>query len=124
DVRAYWESVPGGEKWVSMVTSYLILETMPPLKGVSTRLAVASRPQELRRWLTNGKCSLDRTPAVVDANTYGTEWVKWWTPAQPQEREVRKWPFPRSSNSDACWRKFPANGKDGLFTAVMALAWW
>jgi hypothetical protein len=28
--RAYWESVPGGEKWVAMVKSYLVLQTMPP----------------------------------------------------------------------------------------------
>ena len=36
DTREYWESVPGGDKWVEMVTSYLMLETMVPLKSVST----------------------------------------------------------------------------------------
>ena len=35
DTRVYWESVPGGEKWVEMVTSYLMLETIAPLKSVS-----------------------------------------------------------------------------------------
>lgn len=34
--RVHWESVPGGEKWVEMVKSYLILETMVPTKVVST----------------------------------------------------------------------------------------
>jgi hypothetical protein len=38
DTRVYWESVPGGEKWVKMVTSYLMLETMAPLKSVRTVL--------------------------------------------------------------------------------------
>ena len=32
----HWESVPGGEKWVEMVKSYLILEMMVPTKVVST----------------------------------------------------------------------------------------
>lgn len=32
---AYWESVPGGEKWVAMVRSYLRLQTMSPFKQVS-----------------------------------------------------------------------------------------
>lgn len=34
--RAYWESVPGGEKWTAMVKSYLILQTFPPSKEVRT----------------------------------------------------------------------------------------
>lgn len=85
---------------------------------------MASRPQELRTWLTTGKRSLDRIPAVVDACTYGTEWVKWWTAAQPQERDTQQWPFPKNVNGDGGWHRFPANGKDGIFTAVMALSWW
>ena len=34
-ICAHWESVPGGEKWVEMVKSYLTLEAMPSVKGVS-----------------------------------------------------------------------------------------
>ena len=41
DTRAYLESVPGGEEWVSLVKSYLKLEAIPPLKGVSSRLGCA-----------------------------------------------------------------------------------
>lgn len=33
---AYWQSVPGGGKWVAMVKRYLILEGMARTKGVST----------------------------------------------------------------------------------------
>ena len=36
--REYWESVPGGEKWVAMVKSYLVLQTMPSSNRVSTLL--------------------------------------------------------------------------------------
>ena len=35
DIRVYWESVPGGGGWVEMVKSYLILERITPMKGVS-----------------------------------------------------------------------------------------
>ena len=35
DTCAYWESVPGGEKWIEMVKSYLALEAMAPTKAVS-----------------------------------------------------------------------------------------
>lgn len=35
--RTFWESVPGGEKWVAMVKSYLELQTIPPSKGVRSR---------------------------------------------------------------------------------------
>ena len=31
---AYWGSVPGGEKLIAMVRSYIELQTMPPLKNV------------------------------------------------------------------------------------------
>ena len=63
-------------------------------------------------------------PTIVSACTYGTEWVKWWTATQPQERETKQWPFPRDSISDVGWSKFPANGKDGIFLAIMGLSWW
>lgn len=70
------------------------------------------------------KRSLDRVPVVVDARTYGTEWVKWWMASQPKERDTQQWPLPRNPNGDVDWCRFPANGKDGLFIAVMALSWW
>ena len=37
DTCVYWESVPGGEKWFSLVKSYLELEALPPIKGVSPK---------------------------------------------------------------------------------------
>ena len=88
------------------------------------RLPTTSRPQELQTWLKTGKRSLERIPVIVDANSYGTEWVKWWKAAQPKERDAEQWPFPRSVNGDAGWHRFPAIGKDGIFVAVMALSWW
>jgi hypothetical protein len=63
-------------------------------------------------------------PVITNAHAYGTEWVKWWAAAQPKERDTGQWPFSRSVDSDVGWRKFPANGKDGIFVAVMALSWW
>ena len=63
-------------------------------------------------------------PVVVDSNSYGDEWVKWWKAAQPKERDTEQWPFPRNVNGDAGWHRFPAIGKDGIFVAVMALSWW
>ena len=63
-------------------------------------------------------------PIIASARTYGTEWVKWWTTAQPQERDTQQWPFSRDPLEDVCWHWFPANGKDGIFLAVMALSWW
>lgn len=83
-----------------------------------------SRPDELQTWLKSGKRSLDRVPVITDAYHYGTRWAKWWMAAQPQERDVQQWPPPRNAISDAGWHRFPAHGKDGLFIAVMALAWW
>ena len=74
--------------------------------------------------MKSGKRALDKLPAVVNAYAYGSEWVKWWTAAQPQERDSQQWPFSRDSIGGADWRKFPANGKDGIFLAVMALSWW
>lgn len=71
-----------------------------------------------------GKRSLERVPAITSASTYGTEWVEWWTAAQPRERDVQQWPFSRDADGDISWGKFPANGKDGIFLAVMALSWW
>jgi hypothetical protein len=35
DTCVHWESVPGGEKWVALVRSYLKLEAITPIKGVS-----------------------------------------------------------------------------------------
>ena len=35
EICAYWELVPGGEEWIEMVKSYLMLETIAPGKGVS-----------------------------------------------------------------------------------------
>jgi hypothetical protein len=63
-------------------------------------------------------------PVVTDASTYGTQWVKWWASTQPSERNTQQWPFPKVSISDACWSRFPSNGKDGIFMLVMALSFW
>jgi hypothetical protein len=63
-------------------------------------------------------------PTVISAHVYGTEWVKWWTAAQPRERKTQQWPLSMDSTSDISWSKFPANGKDGIFLAVMGLSWW
>jgi hypothetical protein len=41
DTRIYWESVPGGARWVELVKSYLKLETIPLVKGVSSTLTHA-----------------------------------------------------------------------------------
>ena len=79
---------------------------------------------ELQTWLKTGKCSLENVPTVVSARAYGDEWIKWWTAAQPQERETQQWPFSRDSISDIGWGKFPANGKDGIYLAIMGLSWW
>ena len=38
DTRAYWELVPSGAKWIALVKSYLELEAIPPIKGVSSTL--------------------------------------------------------------------------------------
>ena len=74
--------------------------------------------------MKSGKRSLENMPTIVDAHIYGSEWVEWWTAAQPPERETHQWPFPRETIGDMGWSKFPANGKDGVFLAVMGLSWW
>ena len=79
---------------------------------------------ELQTWLKTRKRSLENVPTVVSARAYGDEWVKWWTAAQPQERETQQWPFSRDSISDIGWGKFPANGKDGIYLTIMGLSWW
>lgn len=71
-----------------------------------------------------GKCSLDRVPVIADAHAYGSEWVRWWTAVQPKERDVQQWPFLRGTNGDVNWDRFPANGKDGIFLALISLSWW
>ena len=71
-----------------------------------------------------GKCSLEQVPTIINADTYGTEWVAWWTAAQPQERNTQQWSFPKDTSGGIGWQRFPANGKDGIFLAVMALSWW
>lgn len=38
DTCAYWESVPGGAKWIELVKNYLKLEAIPPIKSVSPTL--------------------------------------------------------------------------------------
>ena len=74
--------------------------------------------------MKSGKRSLKKVPTIINACAYGTEWVKWWTATQPQECETKQWPFPRDSIDDVSWSKFPANGKDGIFLAIMGLSWW
>ncbi|KAF9778056.1 hypothetical protein BJ322DRAFT_1015108, partial [Thelephora terrestris] len=86
-------------------------------------LPATSRPKELLTWLTTKKCSLNRVPVIKDAQAYGLQWVKWWAAVQPWERDVQQWPPSRNTVSKVNWDRFPANGKDRLFVAVMALSW-
>ena len=77
----------------------------------------------MKTWLKSGKRSLERLPVVINASTYGTEWVKWWALAQPQGRDTQQWPFLRGTGV-VDWGKFAANGGDRIYLAVMALSWW
>ena len=53
----YWESVPGGERWIAMVTSYLRLQTMPPLKDVSAVSCLTTRNQLIPHLATSATSS-------------------------------------------------------------------
>jgi hypothetical protein len=88
------------------------------------RLSKTSRPEEVEIWMKTRKRSPDKVPVVLDASSYGSKWVQWWTESQPQARDVRAWPFPKEPIDDTSWWKFPAHGRNGLFLAVMAISWW
>ena len=60
----YREMVPGGEKWVAMVRSYLVLQSMPPLKAIHTvpylfyftTDSVSSNSSDFQRPLDHRRC--------------------------------------------------------------------
>lgn len=59
-------------------------------------------------------------PTITDVAAYGTVWKAWWVELQPAWRG-KTWPLPRKSGD---WTDLRRGGKNGLFIAILALAWW
>ena len=58
-------------------------------------------------------------------NAYGSSIREWWTALQPEWRaEGITWPIRCEAPDGADWSCLCIRGPNGIFLAVMALAWW
>ena len=107
----YWRSIPGGDRWVAMVQSYLQFEKMPTGKDVRhfysfyfynyilisnqcpARLPTESRPAEVSEWMKTRRYDSDHIPSVTDVDAFGETWVRWWMACQPPWRRDQEWPL-------------------------------
>jgi hypothetical protein len=83
------------------------------------------RPKQLSNWFQYSRRRFGKgdVPKIESIKVFETEWVKWWSAAQPPWRDTRSWPFERVSTAGD-WGKLPNGGKDGLYLVMISLGWW
>lgn len=140
DTLKYWETIPGGGRWVAMVQSYLKFEQMPVGKNVChlyqlynavltfiqcpAHLPTESRPAEVSIWIRTWRYNDNHIPSVTNVEAFHQNWVHWWVACQPPWRQNQEWPLPKERVEDVSWGKLAARGKNGLFLVIMTTAWW
>ena len=140
---AYLQTIPAGQRWVDMVSSFLRMEEFPVTKGVSLyalylfsiltsfsqspmRLASAKlRPDEISTWMKARSYKLDQIPFISDVGLYFKKWSTWWTLCQPAWRQGKGWPLPTNDPDGTDLSiKAISRGQNGLFLVVVSTAWW
>ena len=90
------------------------------------KLPSKPRPAEIGQWFCLGWWEFTRKaiPTIESVQTYKDEWVKWWTKAQLEWRNVERWPFSQDNTGTGDWGDLFSSGKDGLYIVIMSLSWW
>ncbi|PIL23574.1 hypothetical protein GSI_14887 [Ganoderma sinense ZZ0214-1] len=90
------------------------------------RLSTDNRPDEVKQWMKGGR-SYEKLIEITP-ETYGPAWKGWWVHMQPECRKdgaMGGWPLARVEPEDrAEWDGLWKAGPNGLFLALLSLAWW
>ena len=75
-------------------------------------------------WLKNGR-KYSIPPRIEDLSQYRSSWQSWWYRLQPEWRQLPDGAVSREvPDVGERWDTLCRGGQNGLFMAVLALAWW
>ncbi|EJF56153.1 hypothetical protein DICSQDRAFT_37299, partial [Dichomitus squalens LYAD-421 SS1] len=83
-------------------------------------------PEEIKMWL-RASWSYEKLPRVKSTQQYAVGWKRWWISLQPPSRigYTNTWPPARCQPAeDEEWDSVRRGGPNGMFLAVISLAWW
>ncbi|EJF62416.1 hypothetical protein DICSQDRAFT_58770, partial [Dichomitus squalens LYAD-421 SS1] len=121
DALKYFELLNGGARWSELVKAWVDFER---------KLGFPSNPQEhpeeIKMW-SKASRSYEKLPKVKSTQQYAVGWKRWWVSLQPPSRieHGNTWPPARCEPADdEEWNSVRRGGPNGMFLAVISLAWW
>ncbi|PPR08117.1 hypothetical protein CVT24_010771 [Panaeolus cyanescens] len=107
-------------RWIRCLRAFVDFECSKPPNG---KLNVSARPTEVTSWVRDKKKHL---VPEIKAGKYGKDWLAWWQSLQPPSRcDDSGVPHLRHSIPSDEWSKtLLKGGTAGIYTVVVALAWW
>ncbi|TBU21632.1 hypothetical protein BD311DRAFT_677921 [Dichomitus squalens] len=121
DGLMYFNLINGGPRWSQLVKAWVEYERK---LGFPTNSQ--ERPKEIKMW-SRASRSYEKLPKVKSTKQYAVGWKRWWTSLQPSSRleNSNAWPPARREPArDEDWAAIRRGGPNGMFLAVVSLAWW
>ncbi|EIN09673.1 hypothetical protein PUNSTDRAFT_133450 [Punctularia strigosozonata HHB-11173 SS5] len=86
-------------------------------------LNAAGQPKAVSHWVSRAR-KLAKPSPIGGSATHLDQWLRWWGNLQPNWRDTEAWPFPREvPGSDPVVWPERKPGKNGIYMAVLCLAW-
>ncbi|PPR07942.1 hypothetical protein CVT24_001010 [Panaeolus cyanescens] len=123
DMKGVWPvliSASTDLRWIGCLKAFVNFEISKPPHG---KLNVRGRPSEVTTWIKDKKKHI--VPKLT-ALKFGKEWIQWWHNLQPpSRRDGDGIPQLRQNVPSEEWSKtLLKGGTAGIYTVVVALAWW
>ncbi|KAF9469422.1 hypothetical protein BDZ94DRAFT_1317322 [Collybia nuda] len=116
-----------GPQYLHIVKCLIELETLHDFNIKNgPRLMFINRPEEVKKWITNGRRCSYRVE-IEDLSQYTALWWRWWRSLQPKWRKYDSAGIPISmvpSGKVEDWDVLFVPGVNGLLSVVASLYWW
>jgi hypothetical protein len=106
--------------WCDTFSLRLILMIRICLQGKSKSISKSRRPEEITRWINNGRQGL---PDIQNVGSFAVAWRKWWLFLQPPSR-VAGTELQQVVRDGEKWVELRKGTVNGFFTVIAGLCAW
>ncbi|KAF9033671.1 hypothetical protein BJ165DRAFT_1309147, partial [Panaeolus papilionaceus] len=90
-------------------------------------LSTKHRPSLVHTWMRGSVRNRSKVPTIHNVEKYGVDVLRWWKSLQPPRRVQDSQPpySPETfSRNGGAWGDLVRGGSSGIYTVLMAVAWW
>ncbi|KAF4593592.1 hypothetical protein EYR40_008379 [Pleurotus pulmonarius] len=130
----YMRSLPLGEAWTTLVTTWITLEGklgFGLVEGKKMKLPTDLRPPQVADWMQRARPLgtrplVESVMTIKDVKVFSEDVMKWWKRIQPAWRQGDgKLPLPIYTPAPGeNWDVLSQGGTNGLLLVMLVLGWW